>query len=461
MTIRSRLTIWYGLTFMLLVSVAGFAVWSQVQSSLRASTEEALRVHAADVADDLSQGGSTIDALDPPLPGIFTVLVDPATAAVDAGRGAPPDLPQLPLGDSDRRLEPTGPVYAFHVELLPNGRRLITGSSLAGVDDVAARLSGLLITAGTLCAIGSLIGGWWLAGRALAPIRRLTREADAISPHDLGHRLPTVPQQDEVGRLAATLNRLLARVEDAVSHERMLIAGAAHDLRTPIAALRMRLDGLLRGAAVDGKARTQLEEARQDAIDLGELAAALLGLAEAQAMGLDDEIDDHVLPLLVARVEQEVEWVARERDVGIVQTVDEVSVRISAVRFHQALTNLLSNAVRHGPAGGTVELLVRMEPAVPGPGTVVSAEVADQGPGIPATGRDDIFIPFVARREGSTTHGLGLATAAAAVESQGGEIGYRDRVGGGSVFWFRLPVDRQEKAARRDERPSGGAGGVG
>ena len=228
MTIRLRLTVWYGLTFMLLVSIAGLVVWSQVEASLRASTEEALQVHAADVADDLGRSGSTIDALDPPMPGIFTALMDPATSTIDAGRGTPPELPRLPLGDSSRRLEAAGPLYAFHVELLPDGRRIITGSSLAGVDQAAARLSELLITVSTLCAIGSIIGGWWLAGRALAPIARLTSEADAISPHDLARRLPTAPQQDEVGRLAATLNRLLGRVEDAVSHERMLIAGAAH-----------------------------------------------------------------------------------------------------------------------------------------------------------------------------------------------------------------------------------------
>jgi signal transduction histidine kinase len=441
MTIRTRLTIWYGLTFMLLIGVAGVVVWWQVEASLRASTEEALRIHAIDVAGALRQSPTAIHTLEPPFPGIFTALADPATGSIDAGAGTPKGLTDLPPGGSSRRLTEDGPTYAFYTMSLPDGRTLITGSSLAGVERSAARLPELLVVIGILCALGSLVGGWWLAGRALAPISHLTREADAIGLHDLGRRLPDVPQDDEVGRLAATLNRLLARIEDGVKHERAFIAGAAHDLRTPIAALRMQLDMLLRGLLVGEPTRGPLEDARQDAIDLGELADALLGLAEAQAEGLDDAASPHVLPLLVTRAEQEVEWVARERDVRIVQTVDEASVRISAVRFHQALTNLLSNAVRHGPMGGKVELSVHVQHDLPDIPAAVMVEVSDRGPGIDEGTRASLFVPFTRRRSGSTTHGLGLATAAAAVESQRGQIGYRVRAGGGSVFWFWLPIE--------------------
>ena len=440
MTIRTRLTLWYGLTFMLLIGIAGIVVWWQVEASLRASTDEALRIHATDVASALRESGTTIHALEPPWPGIFTALADPASGSVDAGAGTPQGLPELPPGGSSRRLTEDGPTYAFYTMTLPGGQTLIVGSSLAGVERSAARLPRLLIAIGIVCALGSLVGGWWLAGRALAPISHLTREADAIGPHDLGRRLPDVPQDDEVGRLAATLNRLLARVEEGVRHERAFIAGAAHDLRTPIAALRIQLDMLLRGDLVGAPARGPLEDARQDAIDLGMLADDLLGLAEAQAEGLGDAAEEQVLPLLVSRAEQEIEWLAHERNVRIEQTVDEGSVCISAVRFHQALVNLLSNAVRHGPVKGTVGLSVRIQRDRPDGRAVVMVEVADLGPGIDPAMRDSIFVPFTMRRSRSTTHGLGLATAAAAVESQGGQIGYRDRAGGGSVFWFWLPI---------------------
>ena len=136
MTIRSRLTIWYGLTFMLLIGVAGVAIWWQLEASLGASTEEALRIHAADVADVLDQRGATIDALEPPFAGIFTALLDPSSGTLDAGPGTPPNLPLLPPGSSSRRLAEGGPTYAFYALTLPDGRMLITGSSLAGIDGV-------------------------------------------------------------------------------------------------------------------------------------------------------------------------------------------------------------------------------------------------------------------------------------------------------------------------------------
>jgi signal transduction histidine kinase len=137
--------------------------------------------------------------------------------------------------------------------------------------------------------------------------------------------------------------------------------------------------------------------------------------------------------------------------VRIEQRVDEESVRVSPVRFHQALTNLLANAVRHGPVGGTVELEARLAPSPPGQRRgrpVVMVEVADRGPGIDPGARHDLFVPFaLPRGDASTAHGLGLATAAAAVRSQEGEIGHRDRPGGGSIFWFWLPLAMDEPIA--------------
>ncbi len=196
---------------------------------------------------------------------------------------------------------------------------------------------------------------------------------------------------------------------------------------------------------------------RRDVISLGDLADDLLGLAEAQAPGPADAVGDHVLPLLVSRAEQDVEWLAHERNIRIEQTIDEVTVRVSAVRFHQALTNLLTNAVRHGPSDATIGVVARIE--TPGSGAVegpaghrathtdraaaLYVEVSDHGPGIAPEDRADLFRPFAVRRRGSSTHGLGLATAAEAVRSQGGQIGYRDGTGGGSVFWFRLPVAQE------------------
>ena len=342
-----------------------------------------------------------------------------------------------------------GPTYAFFMLTLPDARTVVTGRSLAEAERSASQLAELLIMVGAFGAIGALAGGWWLAGRAMAPIDRLTREAAAIGPDELSRRLAVGRSDDEIGRLATTLNGLFDRIEASVEHERSFVSGAAHDLRTPIAAVRMLLDLSLRDGSLAGKARASVEDASQAATDLGELADGLLGLAEAQTRGPGDSVATHVLPELVSRAEQEVEWLARGRGVRITTDVQEAAVRTSAVRFHQALVNILSNAVRHGPAGETVELSVRVTATPTHPGDVVLAEVADRGPGVDASVVDSLFTPFAVRRSGMTTHGLGLATAAAAVASQGGRLGFRERPGGGSVFWFWLPNEPREGTAHR------------
>lgn len=447
MTIRSRLTLWYGLSFMLLVVVVMVAVWWQVELNLHRSAMEALEVHATDVARGLREGSSVADLAEPSARDIFTLVEDPGGGR-EAGAGVPAELPELPIGASVRAVAGEGPEFGFYRLRLADGRIVTAGRSLAAFERSATRSLETLLLVGTVAVVGSLVGGWWLAGRALEPMRRLQREADAIGPQELGRRLPVAQPEDEVGRLATTLNRFLARVEEGVERERAFINGAAHDLRTPISSLRMRIEQLGRRSEIDASTRDGLDDIRLDAVALGDLADSLLALAEAKSEGRDDVVTEHVLPLLVARAEQEVEWPSRQRHIRIETTVDEVSVRISGVRFHQALANLLSNAVRHSPDGGTVGLSARVEAAHDQRQAMVMVTVVDEGPGVDMALREHLFVPFVSRREGSTTHGLGLATAAAAVSSQDGEIGFRDRPGGGSEFWFHIPIAPGEGSAR-------------
>ena len=332
---------------------------------------------------------------------------------------------------------------------------LVAGSSLVEVDRSARSLAELLTLIGLACAAGSLLGGWWLAGRALGPMRDITREADSIDAADLDRRLPVANSGDELGHLARTLNRLLSRVEDGVTRERAFINGAAHDLRTPLAALRMRLDLVLRGDHMDDSARLAIEEARSDAVALGELADALLGLADAQATGPHDALADHVLPMLVARAEQDVESIAHARSVHIDERVAETSVRVSEVRFHQALSNLLLNAVRHGPVGGIVELDAHVDSSVPSRGPVVLVEIADRGPGIAEDRRDRMFQPFAMSRPDSTAHGLGLATAAVRRPVAGWRyrLSRSDRRWIGFWFWLPIVQARLRGARRWDPAP--------
>ena len=124
------------------------------------------------------------------------------------------------------------------------------------------------------------------------------------------------------------------------------------------------------------------------------------------------------------------------------QEIDDAVVLIDRVRLSQALVNLLSNAVRHDPNGDGVVVRARRVTQLGSTGASESLEldVLDRGPGVPHDMVDTLFMPFAHSRVDGSGAGLGLATAAAAVRSLGGRIGYRDRPGGGAWFWIRVPT---------------------
>jgi two-component system OmpR family sensor kinase len=442
-TIRARLTIGYGAAFALTLLVIGVLVWTQFERRSRSSLEEALQVHAQDVAANLAEGGtSAVEAVDPTLPGIFTAILGPNGSIVDAGPGTPTGIDAVAPGSSTGQLTADGPEFAWYAQPMANGQTILVGTSLAEAQRSANHLSELLLVFGAAGVALSFAGGWLLAGRALAPVDRLRREAQAIGSHELDRRLAVEHAHDEIGQLALTLNALLARVEGSVERERAFIAGIAHDLRTPVAALRMRLELAARSASDDDALTPVIRSAHQDSVRLSDLADGLLRLAEAQADSQPETAERVHLAEIVADAERDVAWIADERDVRVTCDAEDAEVLIGRVRVHQALLNLLLNAVRYGPAHAPVDVAIeRSREEVPGGQEVpaIRVEVSDRGPGVSPASIDQLFEPFAHGDGSASPHGLGLATAAAAVRALGGSIGYRQRQDGGATFWFWVP----------------------
>ncbi len=437
MTLRLRLTAWYALVFASTLLVVGVAVWLQYASALRRSLDEVLQATASATVDLME--AKPAGRPDPgTLPrGLYIVVLDRAGRASYASAGAPAvALPTPGLSTIRTRSGASDAVYAQPV---PDGRMVVAGSLLTEVDRNLGSLAETMVLVGGALAILSVLGGWLLAGRALAPVSRLAREADAIGSSELDRRLPELEGDDELGTLARTLNRMLARVEESVRRQRAFVVGASHDLRTPLAALRTELELALLHPADGPALHAAVEAAHADAVRLSELANGLLRMAAAEPDGRRLDCEAINLPQLIQGGVDLVAPSGASRGVGIDVSAPDVVVHVDRPRLVQAIANLLANAARFAPPDSRVELTAALDLDETPP--VLRMEVMDRGPGVPPDYRSSLFEPFArARPAGSPGAGLGLATAAAAVHAHGGAIGYDDRPGGGARFWFWVPA---------------------
>jgi two-component system OmpR family sensor kinase len=323
----------------------------------------------------------------------------------------------------------------------------VTGADLQPTADSQAALARLLFGVGLSAGAASLFGGWLLAGRALRPVAQLIDDTATLGPGDLHQRLSPPARLDEVGRLTLTLNGMLDRIAESVERQRLFVAMAAHELRTPLAALRVELEMVERDDASLDEYRQAVRDAQGDAIRLSSLATSLLELAATQEDAHRIERRPVRLQQMASAVVRGVDPLARQRGVAITLDVPDAVVRVDRTRVEHALGNLLNNAVTYGGRGSEVEVRCRID-GDPG-ARMMTVEVLDRGPGLGNDPTDGLFEPFIrgiqAQGVGS---GLGLATVASAVRAHGGAFGASNRHGGGARFWFTIPDEDGGALAR-------------
>lgn len=258
---------------------------------------------------------------------------------------------------------------------------------------------------------GTLLLAQWLARGMTSPLREMTAAASRMASGDYSSQV-TATSADEVGELARAFNVMAADLAATDRQRRELIATVSHELRTPLTAQRALLENLVDGVSQsDAALRTALTQSER----LSSLVADLLDLSRVDAGAVPLDIADVDLEALIAQAVSEAE-VAATRDIRF--TVDLTAVQVSADpgRLSQVLANLLDNAVRHSPAGGTVTLTV-----APVGADRWSLEVSDQGDGISPEVASRVFDRFgTGDRAGGT--GLGLAIARWVCELHGGSI---------------------------------------
>ncbi len=291
----------------------------------------------------------------------------------------------------------------------------------------------------TSVAVGvlALVLGSLLFRQITSPLRALSQSARAIAEGDLGQRV-AVRSDDEIGQVARSFNRMAESLAEADVQRRNMIADIAHELRTPLTVVQGNLEALM-----DGVYDLTLENVaaiHKQTVVLTRLVADLRDLALAEAGQLRLERKAFSLTDVIAQVSEGLEVQARDREVTLKFEVAAGLPKVQAdeQRITQVLFNLMSNALRHTPAGGTITTSAEQREGR------VLVSVRDTGTGIPPEDLPHVFERFYradrSRARSTGGSGLGLTIAKQIVEAHGGQIWAQSWLGAGSTFAFSLPL---------------------
>lgn len=453
--IRARLTAWYAVVVAAIIFALGAFVVIRLTADLRARIDRELRDGATQVvrgyaaegvpefrdvsATVLPHGESAAQVLAPDgevLAGFGSFArggpIAPAGARADALAGRRRTV-TVSLGPHGQRFR------ALAAPVRRRGQRqvVVVAESLRDIEASAGRVRTLLLLAGPAALLATMLGGWWLARKALLPVSRMTSQAAEIGIDRLGERIAVPPARDELAHLAVTLNAMLARLQRGVDKQNRLIADASHELRTPLAVMRAEIDVTLRDTDTPPDSRAVLESVREEVDRMSRTVDNMLTLAQ---------LDEGRLELLTTRVSlsEVLEAAARPlRSLALAKGIrleldgESCEVEADAHRLHQAVTNYLENAIKFATPDGEVRATTWCRDAEAG------VTVTDDGPGVPPDAREHIFDRFYrvddARGRDLGGSGLGLAICREIAQAHGGRVWLESEVGSGSAFSLSLP----------------------
>lgn len=416
--------------------LGGLVLVATLRETLTEDLRSAIRVRAIEIAAAIEAGETpalTIGETDEQLIQVLGPGGD-VVAASDNVDGLRP-LVRLAPGMSTRFDPPIGDdefvAVAAAADTSAGEMTVVFARALDAVSDSTETVAGLLALAAPL--LLALVGAttWVVVGRALAPVEAIRSEVDEISTAELHRRVPEPEAQDEVAQLAATMNRMLTRLDEGQARQRRFVADASHELRSPVASIRQH---------------AEVAAAHPDRSSLAELSDTVI----AEARRMQHLVDDL---LLLARVdEQTVQLRRRPVDLDDIVFAEATRLRshtdlrvdtrnVSAGRvvgdeagLRRVVRNLGDNAARH--AQTTVAFALREQDGA------VELTVDDDGPGVPPEDRQRVFERFVrldgARARGDGGTGLGLAIVAQVVTGHGGKVQIADSPLGGARFRLRL-----------------------
>jgi len=321
----------------------------------------------------------------------------------------------------------------------PSGRDFLmqVGISLKPMEDALGRLASLGLWLGPLALLVAATSGWFMASRALNPVRNIVRAAKRIDVSSLHHRLPVTGTHDELDELATTFNEAFARLDAAVGEMKQLMGSMAHELRTPLAALRGEAEiALLHGDSVEEFKRvltSQLEEIDK----LTRLIGRLLTVTKAESGLLTLESKPVHIEALLRDLADTLSVLASAKNIALNFEYGPDLVAIGDAQWlKHVVLNVIDNAIKYTPEGGAVTVKSTRS------GKSVIIEIRDTGVGIAPEALPHIFERFYrgesSRAENVDGVGLGLNLAKWIVDHHRGHIDVESELGKGSCFRISL-----------------------
>jgi heavy metal sensor kinase len=462
-SIRARLTLWYALLFILTFLLLGGTGYGLLGYSLSRDTDIALQGVARVLAE--KAGGTGAPFLPSEVDDIFRRFFgfSPMDRYFERlgplGRVPPGEpsagSPKIPLSPQAREnaakgiptFETVVGVEKYPVRVLTwpvkNAGRVVNliQVGLSQESQYMARRRFLLVMAAVF-PIGLLLaggGGWLLAHRALRPVDQMVKTARRISAEHLAGRLETAGTNDELDRLAQTLNEMFERLDAAFREMRQFSADASHELQTPLTILKGEIEVALRSGRTPEEYRGILQSALEEINRIARLVEGLLLLARADAgvLRVDTQLVD--LAQLLEEVYKQGLILAKARNVHLrIGPVQPLSVQGDPELLRRLLLNLVDNGIKYTAPGGEVALSIQKD------GTRASLRIADTGIGLSPEEQKEIFKRFYrsteARTGGEGGAGLGLCIARSIAEAHGGKIEVESTPGRGSSFTVLLPL---------------------
>jgi heavy metal sensor kinase len=367
-----------------------------------------------------------------------------ASGAPREARFEPAAIPPAPAGGAAARKIPIPEGALLVAAYDTNGSdgtryRVEVGTSAAASEATLRRVLLMLAVGLPLAVAAAVAGGFVLVRRALLPVERITHKAEQITQHNLSERLPVARSGDEIERLSVSLNHMISRLEDAIRSSKQLVADASHELRTPLTVMRGELEGLAQDGALRGETREALGSVLEEVDRLSKLVEGLLALSRLDAGEAPAEWVRFDLAQLAADTAEQMGLLAEDKRVSLrARCAGAVMVDGDRARLKQVVVNLLDNAIKYTPGGGSIVLDVHPEDGY------AVLEVTDSGIGIPPAALPHVFKRFYrvddsrSREPGGA--GLGLSIVKSICTAHGALVEVRSAPGAGSAFRIRQPL---------------------